>query len=210
MKVLIITPLNEQKIKEIENNTDSWLNDVQKHLISYRMNHPEFSVDLEFQYRTGTDKRVTNLLGYTSYFSEQEIDGLKEEIKTLIQEGEVIGLFINPVLTHQEFLKHKCYDSMPGLMLGSFYEEFSEKVPIYYYGSSGISLFLRSALCDKINKDYREKGYTKGNGYLSMPHVSEDYVDYRCLDSVFRHLNNVSTKEVPKQKAKQYPKIESE
>ena len=210
MKVLIITPLNEHKIKEIENNTESWLNDAQEYLKSYRMNHPEFSVDLEFEYRTGTDKDRINLLGDTSFFSEQEIDGLKEEIRTLIQEGELIGLFINPILTHQEFINYRYYRSMPGLTLGSFYEEFSEKVPIYYYGGAEIDLFLREPLCNTMNKDYREKGYTRENGYLIAPHVSENYVNPRCFDSVFKCLNNVFTEENPKQKAKQFPKIESE
>lgn len=172
MKVLIITPLELEASKEYENNKIAWIN---KQWEKYQEKHPECLLNLEFEYRIGTDLEEVNLYCYY-YFCEQDIDKLKEEIQSLIQINEIIGLIIDPILTLKEEEMHMYSNTIPGNALETIFNAFNNRLPIFYYGSL-IGSFFDEPLCERINEDYRKKGYTRENGYIEIPHISRsDYL----------------------------------
>lgn len=172
MKILFIAPLGKKERKKFLEGTSDLQEELNDCIKSYRLAHPESSIDLEVECRTGTDYRDIYISDVFCYFYDKEINELIEEIETLIQSNEIAGLIINPILTYKDEELYNYCSLIPANALETIYNHFSDKLPICYYAFCGCGPFYTTEICKRINKEYSEKGYTKENGYFEIPRVA--------------------------------------
>lgn len=162
MKVLIIEPLKRNR----EAFELSLINEYWK---EYKDNHPKCSFDLEVECRVGTDINEVGCNAYC-YFYKQDIDELIKEIETMIAKDEIIGLIINPILTYDEEKMYIYHKRIPGNTLATIYNIFKDRLPICYYFPT-IGDLIDEPIINKINEEYRTRGYVKGKRYEAIPYI---------------------------------------
>lgn len=161
MKVLILTPLSYNKIIDYkEGRKDINLQDLEAAWIEYQKKHLECSLNLDFEYRAGSDWYASWLSSY-AYFSEQDIVNLENEINSLIDKKEIAGLIIDPILTIEEENQYLAR-YMSAKTLERLFDKFSDLLPIFYdrsCTSSGMIFSTRESLYNKMAAAYKKRGY---------------------------------------------------
>ena len=95
------------------------------------------------------------------YYNEEELEQLKSYINGLIQEQQVLGLLIDPILTKEE-RKDFDYFVIQGKNAEEFFDLYKKKIPIAFMNYASYSPFFVSNVYEKIVTYFLENQY-QGN-----------------------------------------------
>ncbi len=181
MKILILIPLNT-KIADayIQGKKDEDLQYLDKAWIEYKKDHPECLIDLEFEYRFGSNRSVFDNSYY--YFSSQDINNIENEINSLIEGKEIAGLIIDPILTKDEEKQYIMKREISGKTMESLFDKFYNLFPIFFYHIGSLGLFYQTLLYAKMQTIFKKKGY---NSSPSFDFALFDYVSKSFYYPIF-------------------------
>lgn len=182
MKVLIVLPLELSETQEyMKNKISLRLEELNKAWKEYQKNHPTCCLNLDFEYRIGSDSCAFYLNSYY-YFSEQDIVALENEICPLIEKKEIIGLIMDPILTIKEEEQYIASSYIEGDTLERLFDKFSDFVSIFFYDTGSIGSFYSSPLYNKMKTTYKNQGYDLSP---SISHKFYSHNDYEAMFNCF-------------------------
>lgn len=157
MKLLILEPIYEDEKNWLVKYKKQY-DDIEKYWDDYykKNNNIEFDIHVEPLY--GTDKEtIAGELISTQVLFFKEFEILKQEIDSLIDSNDVLGILITPYLTYKEY-RQATYNVYECMEFMKFYDYFIDRVPICIKKPEVLlSNFFDSSVYKIINKNFIEE-----------------------------------------------------
>ena len=157
MKVLVLEPIYEYE-KNLLSKYKKQYENIEKYWDDYYKKNYNIDFDIRVESLCGTDREtIGGELISTQVLFFKDFETVKQEIDSLIDSNEVLGILITPYLTYEEYIQatNNVYECMEFWKL---YDYFIEHVPVCIKKPEILlSNFFESSAYKIINGNFKEE-----------------------------------------------------